>query len=151
MCRRALRPQRKVGPMISELPVAYFAGHFDGEGCIHGRSQVGKKSHVLTVQVCGYYEETVRDYCAKWGGSVSCRAKGSSNGSSVSRCDVYRWVAAGKNAISFLKDVLPYLREKRVQAELAVTWPQSKSGVHLSPEDRKIRADMVKRLKELKL
>ena len=93
--------------------MAYYAGIVDGEGSI-----AYYKS--LSVAVEGLYPKTLIDMYTVFGGSVS-EIKRDKNRR------YYRWRIFGQSAAQCLQMLLPYLREKKEQAEVgleAVCYPK---------------------------
>jgi len=53
----------------------------------------------------------------------------------------WRWMICNKQAQSFLEEMLPFLKLKKAEAEIAIKWQSEKKRGGLSPEEReKIRA-----------
>ena len=87
----------------------YAAGFFDGEGCISITTN-GQGKARLTV-VIGQKNRAVLDwFSARWGARV---VKPPSQ-------NVFRWQVNGRYAVTLLSDLLPFLKEKRTQAVLAL-------------------------------
>lgn len=86
--------------------MAYYAGILDGEGCISYYKS-------LSVAVEGLYPKTLIDMHTVFGGSVSEIKRGNKR-------RYYRWRIYGKEAARCLEMLLPYLREKKEQAELGL-------------------------------
>lgn len=86
--------------------MAYYAGIMDGEGCIgYYRS--------LSVAVEGLYPKTIIDLHTVFGGSVSEIKR-------ENKRRYYRWRIFGQDAARCLQMLLPYLREKKEQAEVGL-------------------------------
>lgn len=86
--------------------MAYYAGIMDGEGCIgYYRS--------LSVAVEGLYPKTIIDLHTVFGGSVSEIKR-------ENKRRYYRWRIYGQDAARCLQMLLPYLREKKEQAEVGL-------------------------------
>jgi hypothetical protein len=123
----------------------YIAGLFDGEGCI----LVTRGS--LRVQIAGCYRPTIEALPEQFGGWI-CRDK--DKGPSYKTC--YRWVITCSPAQAFLRTILPYLREKREQAELAlqITYlPQYFKGAvskRLTQSERLVREHVDRELRRAK-
>ena len=99
---------------ISELEKAYFAGFFDGEGCVELR-RVHTSYGIAAATNIAYVPtlELLRDI---FGGSIHVLKK-------REHCkQVYGWGIMGKSAYEFLTAILPYLHEKRSQVELIVQY-----------------------------
>ena len=106
--------------MAKEERLAYFAGITDGEGCIYIRKTHHKdrKGFGLCYQIAVSIEMTskkiVEMFFNEFGGSMLTRLK------DVNYKRLYSWVVSSNKARDFLVMVLPYLVEKRKQAELAL-------------------------------
>jgi len=106
---------------ISDL--AYFAGFFDGEGCVHlvnrkPMKRVKKRSKKTVIYQppprvivsVGQKEPSVLIELQKsFGGRIQFRKNGH-----------YLWRCDGKSTKKFLESVLPFLRIKKPYAELAI-------------------------------
>lgn len=101
--------------------LAYAAGFFDGEGCIriskrkprHGRST----SYNLLIMVYQKDGEIMDWFYGNFGGVVYLKDKSGNNW-------IYEWRLSEKKAFNFLKDILPFLKYKKKQAELAIRFQQ---------------------------
>lgn len=138
---------------LNTTDIAYFAGYFDGEGCIVVTTvhpERAKQSYRLDVSVTGIVKAPIERFHQAFGGTL-VPYPGYSN-SSTTRRPIFRWAVQGKDAIQFLSYVLPYLVVKREQALVALTFPwhprRGKTG--LSDEDRTKRGEIRERLRELK-
>lgn len=102
---------------------AYAAGFFDGEGCITiSRVNGGRFSdnHRILVTAAQKIEHATVLYelQARWGGVVRIRERSKKN---PKWSDVAEWNLRSRESISaFISDVLPLLRIKRTQAEIAL-------------------------------
>ena len=95
--------------------LSYLAGMFDGEGCIS--ISHGAKSWNLSCYVTMAGEYIPRLFQFHFGGSIHHRKH---NPAKVQWHDYYKWQIAANKAATFLEELLPYLRLKRPQAELAI-------------------------------
>ena len=107
-----------------EPSTEYFAGFFDGEGCI---SSSHKRHAAPKVSVGQVDREILHAFRGRWGGIVH-------EGKEGKKRPVSRWGLSGPSLIPLLKDLLPYLRQKRTQAILALTMramirPTNRSGL----------------------
>lgn len=98
---------------VSEIDLAYIAGFFDGEGCvaIDLAKHAGINKQQLTVTIVNTYKPLIDELHSHYGGSIM-----ESNG----RFIAYRLCWRSRKAARFLQDVLPYLKIKRAEAELAL-------------------------------
>lgn len=132
------------------LSPQYIAGFFDGEGCIVIKRQISKSggvNHTLRVSIPQVNPVVVRELYATYGGNL-CVSR------HKSRRDIHRWQVDCKKAVNFLVDVLPYLVNKKVEAELAIQFQETKQvNMYRRPVDLatiQIRDAMRERLSALK-
>lgn len=130
-----------MGIVKGELEKAYLAGFFDGEGCIWiGRSGVNKAARAyysMQVSVGQKYRGILERYVDIWGGNITLG----------SACP--NWRPPAKNAARFLKDLLPYLQEKRAQAIVGIVFDRRKRKKQLT-RDQQIKCHwLLKRWKRI--
>ena len=125
--------------MIQETTKAYFAGLFDGEGCV----LVSQQSSLL-VEIAMSDKLPLTTLLDIYGGSVGAYKK------SASIKTVYQYTLAGREALNFLEDILPYSLNKRPQIELALTFPVGTHGRKVLDSDLILRDSIYLKLKELK-
>lgn len=101
----------------------YFAGFFDGEGCISIARQKkvwGNKNqayfHRLRINLAQKDPSVLKQLYEIVGGSLHC-----SNG-------IWKWYADDASAVQFLESITPFLRIKKTQAELALEFSKTKKG-----------------------
>jgi hypothetical protein len=87
----------------------YYAAYMDGEGCFQYHN--GKSPNVV---IGNTYLPALQEMLLLFGGTVRCRAalRGYRR--------VWAWGLYGDKAIRFINQILPYLREKRDQADLVL-------------------------------
>lgn len=125
------------------LHPAYVAGIIDGEGCISiykTQAKSGNAKYQLQVAVVmreGWLMEMIKD---QYGGNV--RRDERNHKLNENHSVVYRWRVGDLKAKAFLKEILPYLRAKSVQAQLALHFSEQKH-LHLraDPTSRLIQQD----------
>jgi intein-encoded DNA endonuclease-like protein len=93
---------------MNDCDRAYFAGFFDGEGCVSIARQRGR-SYSLIVQVSQKRLDQLERLQTEYGGRISIG-------------DAGNWVVIGLSAYNFLADIYPWLQEKRDQVELAIEY-----------------------------
>jgi LAGLIDADG endonuclease len=138
-----------------EIKLAYMAGFFDGEGCItivrqkpNGRGKTMR--HQLHV-IIGQKDGAIMDWIVgNFGGPTHL----------VKRDGSYSWQLSQNKAYYFLKQILPFLKYKRSQAELGIRFMQrlinkeatfaSGKGGRLSERELAIRENLCVQMKELK-
>ena len=102
--------------------LAYFAGFFDGEGCI----VIGNTKHILQCSITSTTKWILELFRFNFNGSVSKKMKFHPS----NRHDIYRWYSTGPTARIFLEAILPYLQIKRPEAEVAIRFQLRKEGMH---------------------
>ena len=112
-------PRRMRNP-ADIVTLSYAAGIIDGEGCIslhraNDSEYKAKCSYALHVAVSMTDMVVPAWLYLNFGGSL-CHYKGRT----PNRKDTHMWTVAAENARRFLIDVLPYLKLKKPQAEIAV-------------------------------
>jgi len=134
--------------MASEVDLAYTAGLIDGEGCIGVYPQKCKtnkagRRYSLTVVVSMSNWEAPLWLKETFGGYYQV-FKNKGYGTRI----MYAWRISGKPANRVLKGILPYLRIKYRQAEMAIEFQDKmKMGKHESAiviEAQKILSDAIK-------
>jgi len=105
-------PPHETLPSVSMPDAAYLAGHFDGEGCITMAKR--KRGFKLRCSVTATYHPVLEYYQSLFRGSIHPA------GDFVNK-PKWMWVLSGYSATMFFLDtLLPFLREKRPQAQLAL-------------------------------
>ena len=103
------------------LKLAYAAGFLDGEGCIRitkRDSRNGRSSQYgLFVNISQKDGEIMDWLYGNFGGMVYLKNKANDYW-------IYEWRLSDRNAYDFLKEILPFLRYKKHQAELAIQYQQ---------------------------
>jgi hypothetical protein len=94
---------------------AYFAGFFDGEGCIRIQSSHKGTSWHIRVTCVQRNPAPLLLMVERYGGAAGKFSKGRNE-------DMWTWYAMGPKAAAFLERVLPYLIVKREQAEMALAF-----------------------------
>jgi hypothetical protein len=104
--------------MCEGLSIPYFAGFFDGEGSI-GVYPNGRGSYFLRVQITqtdGYESDALmREVRETFGGNLSRHV-------SLSKRDFWMYQVNSNLAAQLLLQIIPYLRLKCAQAEIAAGW-----------------------------
>tara|TARA_B100000575_G_C23085638_1_gene625658 strand:+ start:266 stop:760 length:495 start_codon:yes stop_codon:yes gene_type:complete len=86
--------------------LAYIGGYLDGEGCF-------RAINTAIVSVANTYPYTLMGLQRLFGGTIRCSGRSNSK-----RRTCYEWFVCGEGARNCIKLVMPYLWEKREQAEL---------------------------------
>lgn len=100
-----------------DTDIAYIAGLFDGEGCISMRSYVeGERIPRLIIQTQISYLPILEKYQAVFGGNIHHAKK-------FVNKPLHSWqIGSFKEQLVFLEAILPFLQEKRTQADSAITY-----------------------------
>lgn len=127
--------QRRKRQAIVRLPsavadLAYMAGIIDGEGCIRIQLARGKggraNGHTLEMNVANTDEGLMVWILDTFGGL--CRVKMHGRITGLMRRPCWVWWITGKHVGMVLEAVLPYLRVKRAQADLAMRFLAHEGG-----------------------
>lgn len=86
---------------------AYFAGLVDGEGCVTVEASGNTR---LTIETA--YPDTLQEIGDAYGAKVIKLSRMSRGGKTMYRVNFY-----GARLICLIQDVMPYLREKRIQCQ----------------------------------
>ena len=110
--------RKTLGVEVSECNLAYFAGLFDGEGCVNVVEVKPKPGrHSPTFQTLAQVSMTDRRSLdllfITFGGRIRLSTKKGSR-------PIWVWRVYHKNAKRFLEAILPYLVVKKYQAELLI-------------------------------
>lgn len=118
---------------LDSCQLAYFAGFFDGEGCIFPHIPDG----TVHLVVCNTKPKVLYELQKRLGGSIR-HYPPSRDGERT----VYQWgIFNRKDCLNALKRLYPYLIIKRKQAEIAIEllekMPRGMQGGGLTPQLRK--------------
>ncbi len=114
---------------MRKIDLAYTAGIVDGEGCI-GLYLSSNKSFRVHVTVTNTNEWLIQWLKFAYGGNV-CSAPVPVN------CKLaWRWNIVSNQATNFLETIMPFLKLKRQQAELAIEFQNRRRGHRMSPKER---------------
>lgn len=111
--------------------MSWAGGLLDGEGCFRAT-----KCPVISVESTS--KSTVEKLHELFDGTCSAEKRKTNSGRQV-----FKWRVYGKNAKAVCEDVLPFLVEKKPQAELLVLF-------YRYPARSAMRRSIARRLKELK-
>lgn len=105
----------------TEALLGYCAGFFDGEGTVAMGKEKHHHAHALRVVIYNSNKEILDIFQGLWGGSLTCRVKGSLTGVKyTARRDVWGLqFAEDQQAYHLITDLLPYIRVKQRQFRLA--------------------------------
>lgn len=133
---------------------AYLAGLFDGEGCIKTAFKTyttgnRRSTWQLSLDICNTHRPVIEWVQSMFGGFAYTQEREEAH---VRRR--FHWASrSGAGCLFVLRGILPYLRIKREQAELAIDFletvnPRFCKGVILTDDDLKMRQDLVFQLRE---
>ena len=122
---------------MKKTDLAYMAGIFDGEGCIvihksKPRQRGINPSYVIEINLANTNEWIVRQFHFSFGGNVYLRKRQTE----TSR-EIWAWQISANQALLCLKTLLPYLKLKRGQAEIAIKFQEEKIKRHFRLLDNK--------------
>lgn len=134
---------------------AWAAGIIDGEGSIFIMSQKRNDrdrdvNYILRVSVQSVDRIMTKELQRMWpdGAEFSVQRNGNENWS-----DTLKWQLSGKRAARFLKEILPYLRVKKDQAETAIKFQETtkKHWKQMTQEDYENQKSLCHVLKQQKI
>lgn len=134
---------------MNDINLSYLAGFFDGEGCIsilkYSKNSKWNASYFLQAQIGQKYGSTLDWVKENYGGNVYKKRD-------------QTWIVTNFKAYEFIKLLMPYLRYKKPQAELAIKFYEERilgakrkhaSHPHSQEEIAK-REEMLKQMQLLK-
>lgn len=113
----------------------YLAGVFDGEGYISIHRKVTQKGYIgysLLAGVNMVDKEPPELFHKYFGGGLHLRISKDSS----TRPD-WRWRVDGKLAYNFIKSIKPYLRVKKIKADLGMEFQETKKHYNWKPAKEK--------------
>ena len=136
---------------MKKVDYAYIAGLFDGEGCIfigkfwHKRDNY--RQYVLRVKVA-LREKWIPEWLFF---AFNCGRLNNIKQTKTSGATIWCWTVEGNNAVEFLKTILPYLKLKRTQADLAIQFQNNRiKGKHTTDGQKAVMEANRILMKELK-
>ena len=135
--------------MTNKEELCYLAGYFDGEGTI-GLYLRRNDSFMISCELGQTKKEAIKIFHKRFGGSLK-----EMPANKIKNKKAYcRWNIHSQNDILyFLETLLPYLKEKKPQAELMVEYCKvnvNSKGKQLSLATIEFRTKIASELKELK-
>lgn len=109
---------------MKKTDLAYFAGLFDGEGCISiiHQTKKGRPYLTLMVQIVNTRPWVCQSFKFTFSGRVIFRKAFRKHWQ-----DYWAWAANGKQALDFLRVIKPYLKLKQGEAEVAIKFQEMRS------------------------
>jgi len=135
---------------MKKVDLAYMAGFFDGEGCISLCERSKRKRQLrVHISISNTNEWIIQWFKFNFGGSVTSERKQLKN---PNWRDTWRWnITSGAHSVRFLKEILPYLRLKKPQAELAIAFQVRHSQIGKRIKSETAILDMADRILMKKL
>lgn len=134
--------------MFTNNILAYVAGIIDGEGYIslksNGKYSDGKKRYAIVIKVTNTDQELINFLYLTFGGHtfhVTPR--------NPRHNESWIWEACSLKAYNVIKVILPYLRIKKPQAQLAIEYQERRIKGHTTFEKRLLDERDVLRMKSL--
>lgn len=122
--------------------IAYIAGFFDGEGCVRIKhANQGGNSYYVWVAITNTDKPTLDFVMELFGGQIRKAEKKTNKWA-------YHFLITSSEAVDMLKTLLPFLRQKKEQAELAVYFHERKAGMSAEMKQRYYKT-MMKMKKEV--
>lgn len=124
---------------LSNEYLSYVAGYIDGEGCIRATKQRNGNAHGVHVFITNTYLPFLKELEETFGGKVTIRNKQNERHKTI-----FQWRLSDRDSIlRFLKAILPFIREKKKQAELLIEYcelPILRSNRYSNNYDKTIEA-----------
>lgn len=112
----------------TEEQIAYIAGFFDGEGCVHIGGRRRNTSYNLEVSIANTNKDILLWIQSIYGGYIKNVRKAKER-----HTQCYNWRVVSNQAILFLESIYPFLRIKHNQADGAMAF-QSLKSPHGTPQ-----------------
>lgn len=129
--------------MYTHDELVWLAGFLDGDGCFTAAEKSG-----VFIRVAHTHKPTLDFITKTFGGSLHEH----NHGRPKHYKQVWRWAICGDEAKDLAINLIPYLREKRPQAELLVDILALRTGRgnRQTAEHKALRNKLVQHLKDLK-
>lgn len=143
-----------------ETEISYIAGIFDGEGCVFiskSNPSISRRCKTPTYQlnsvVCNTYLPVLVWLKDNFGGTINQKVPPKDKNWSPS----WSWQTNSNKALNFLETIYPFLRIKKLEVEIAISFQKIKINKKLIPhkltksvEDINLYEDFRNRIKNLK-
>jgi hypothetical protein len=115
---------------MEKIDIAYYAGIFDGEGCVMICKAKNKTSsrgvrYWLQCRVVNTDKWLIDSLYMAFGGSVFTRNRRDTN-----RMDIWDWSASSKQAGNFLEIIYPFLHVKKQEAKVALEFQSQRLRIY---------------------
>jgi hypothetical protein len=121
---------------LSQTELAYFAGYFDGEGCV----SFNAKKYMLQVRIGSADREVLAKFHSAFGGNFAASSR------QIGKRFMFSWGLYNNKAQEFLIQVLPFLAAKRSVALLGLQITFGAKFVRLSAEEKLLRQNVEQEL-----
>ncbi len=106
--------------------ISYYAGFFDGEGCI----MIKKPSktcmnYILEVRITNTYRPILEKFSSRFGGTIHKGIRRSER-----HKEKWQWCISARMAYEFLLVITPFLHLKKLEAELAIEFQGLKKAAN---------------------
>lgn len=138
---------------MTENELSYLAGFFDADGTVYVAKKPGKRSanYRLRIEVGNTNLAILENYKQAFKGNIYLFIKRSPYKDGYNRRPFYRWSLQAHNAMNCLEQLLPFLRVKKRQAQVAIDYQKNRVFYHITPKEvEKQRHQVYLKLKELK-
>lgn len=131
---------------MNVLPIdaAYAAGFFDGEGHIRIQKHSARcNTYMLQASISQATKEPLDWFVNHFGGTIKRRVVSYKHDGRVGKRCQWTWQVSSSMAEAFVRSVLPYIKTKNVELEIALQFrktfrPQHVSGGHKKMDDMTI-------------
>lgn len=110
---------------LSDLEKGYIAGFLDGEGCISIYHSKWQPSGWMQITFSNTNRETLEWIQKRTKGRIQIIHKAKGNYKAA-----YNLMLFARQAQELLKQLLPHLQSKHLQAEIAIQWQNTKTYAH---------------------
>ena len=123
---------------LSTHDLCYFAGLFDGEGTITLGKIEKQNTYSFGISIAMVSPRAINDWHSAFGGSIKLREY-----KNPKWRPLYYWYAYGSRAELILQTLLPYLRVKKEEAELALRMRNYKRRKGFSAQRNRLVKDIL--------
>lgn len=121
-----------IQPMLTDTEKAWAAGFVDGEGCITISKQIRKNrptpAYRVFVTISNTKKNSLELFKEEYGGEIYDYKEQRKDRYGVKWANAYHWYCPITSSERFLTEILPYLRLKNEQANLALAFIQTRTN-----------------------